>query len=347
METKIRKGIFLALTPILAGGVLFLACAGLAAEKTYNIKFAIIYPTDSPSAKAEHGHFIDRVAELSNGRILVKMYGPGTLGTPPEYPQLVRDGIADMALLFNPYYGDINPLAEAISLPFVAKTYAQAVQVTRQLYETAPGIKAFLDEYNMEGLWYCAGSSPTFQLIKPAKSLEEIKGLKLRTSGGTFTYLVKAWGIVPVYMPPGDVYPALRAGVVDGGFNPLFYQMLFKWYEVAPHFIIPSHVISTPASAIVMNIGVWNKMSKADKDIMIKAGLEQEAITVDKWTKEYRSLPELMKKKGCTIVWMSESETEELVKLSESAVQAWIKDNSGGKAIIDRIKGIVEKLPAK
>ena len=49
---------------------------------------------------------------------------------------------------------------------------------------------------------------------KPVKSLEDLKGMKIRSPGGHQTNYIKALGAEPVFMPLGDVYMALETGTI-------------------------------------------------------------------------------------------------------------------------------------
>jgi TRAP-type C4-dicarboxylate transport system substrate-binding protein len=51
---------------------------------------------------------------------------------------------------------------------------------------------------------------------KPVSTLDDIKGLKIRMSGGPPTDMMKALGGVPMLIPMPDNYISLQKGVIDG-----------------------------------------------------------------------------------------------------------------------------------
>ncbi len=65
------------------------------------------------------------------------------------------------------------------------------------------------------------------------KTLEDLKGLKVRTLGGPPTEMAKALGAVPTLIPMPDVYQSLDKGVVDGAAAPWEAIHAFRLYEVA------------------------------------------------------------------------------------------------------------------
>ena len=68
------------------------------------------------------------------------------------------------------------------------------------------------------------------------KTLDDMKGLKLRVLGGPPTEMAKALGAVPTLIPMPDMYQALDKGVVDGAAVPWEAMHGFRLYEVAKNF---------------------------------------------------------------------------------------------------------------
>ena len=65
------------------------------------------------------------------------------------------------------------------------------------------------------------------------KTLEDMKGLKIRVLGGPPTEMAKALGASPALMPMPDMYQALDKGVFDGAAVPWEAIHGFRLYEVA------------------------------------------------------------------------------------------------------------------
>jgi len=75
--------------------------------------------------------------------------------------------------------------------------------------------------------------------------MDDIKGMKIRTTGGPPTDMIKALGAVPVGgMGYADVYLNLDKGVIDGILESWESIYSFKHYEVAKYYtLIPFHVV--------------------------------------------------------------------------------------------------------
>ena len=62
---------------------------------------------------------------------------------------------------------------------------------------------------------------------KPVKTLEELKGLKIRATG-QMTEVIKALGGVPIPLEMPDVYDALRRGCHRGSHGRSFYAQVLE-----------------------------------------------------------------------------------------------------------------------
>ena len=105
------------------------------------------------------------------------------------------------------------------------------------------------------------------------RTLEDIKGMKIRVSGGPPTEQMRALGAVPMLLPQPDNYDALDKGVIDGLAASWEAMYGFRFYEVASNYtIVP---LSSVYFSMVMNKQKWNSLPKEIQDaIMSVSGLE-------------------------------------------------------------------------
>lgn len=307
-------------------------------KKSYNLKFLDIYPLASPASKTQKQYFCERVAQLSGGRIKIKIYPIGTLADTPEYPEMVRDGTADIAYLFNAYYADRFPLAEVWSLPFLVESYRQGVDMSRDLFETVAGLREPLDRHNLQPLWYTNGHTAMIQTKKPITTVAELKGLKIVSAGGLRNLTVQSLGAVPLTIPPGDTYSALQSGIGDGLYMAAFFQELHKYYEVARCFLVTPKPIIAPLAMAVINKKLWNSMSKEDQEILKRAALEEECVSFLEYERADFEVLERMKAKGCTVNVISKAEMAKFEEATKKVHSEWTKTQPGGSEIIKHVE---------
>jgi TRAP-type C4-dicarboxylate transport system substrate-binding protein len=93
---------------------------------------------------------------------------------------------------------------------------------------------------------------------KPVRTLEDAKGLKLRSPGGHQTNYIKAIGAEPVFMPLGDVYLAMETGTVDGIVTCPPQFLAFKLNEVANFGVVTT--FGCVSEGVIMNNTSWKKI---------------------------------------------------------------------------------------
>ena len=83
-------------------------------------------------------------------------------------------------------------------------------------------------------LFFLSASPGLLHTKRPVRSLEDLRGLKVRCLGGTAARVLKALGTVPIIIPTGDTYDALRKGIVDGVVAAWDSLETMKWGEILP-----------------------------------------------------------------------------------------------------------------
>ena len=211
--------------------------------------------------------WVKKVEEATKGRVKIDVFYAQTLAKGPEIWNAVKSGVADMGWCFHGYWPDMTPLSDVITLPGLPfKTGEKGAEVLWKLYQQFPEIQREYKDVHVLQLWT---SHPYFLITskKQVKTMEDIKGLKIRVVGGPPTEQMKALGAVPVLIPMPDNYQSLDKGVIDGMGAPWEAIYAFRLYEVVKYYTI------VPLSAVYFSLSVnKQKWDSLPKDI-------QEAIT--------------------------------------------------------------------
>ena len=174
---------------------------------------------------------LKRIAAASNGKLLIKEYGSGSLFGARDGFKAVRTGVGEWGVCYPTYEGRGMPLSRVWEQPFV--TPPNPMVATRIAQELAS--KYFVPEFRKQGVAW--GNHVAFQPAdilskKPIRRLEDLQGLKIGAQGMS-PDVAKALGVALVNLPYPELYTALQQGVidavfwVDAGFVP------FKLHEVA------------------------------------------------------------------------------------------------------------------
>lgn len=247
----------------------FFATSGFAAEeKAIVLKFSNFFP-------APHAHSVimdqwsKEVEKRTNGRVKVNYY-PGATLTPANqtYDSVVK-GIADVGMSCQAYTRGKFPLTEVMDLPLAYRSGLVATRMINEFYK-----KFQPAEYNETRVLYLHAHGPgILHTKKPVNKLEDMKGLKIRSTGLS-AKIVQAVGGAPVGMPMTESYDALSKGVADGILCPDEALKGFKLGEVTAYTTETYGAAYSTAFFVVMNKAKWNALPRDIQNIIEKVNEE-------------------------------------------------------------------------
>ena len=227
--------------------------------------------------------FAELLKEKSGGRMSLKMYHAGTLGSQPDAIEQVRAGALEIGNFNMGPIGPIAPAANVVSLPFIFKDTAHMWRVLEG--KAGDMINEGLAEKGMIALaWYDAGARSFYDSKKPIKTPADVVGLKVRVmNNDLYSGMISALGGNPSPMAFAEVYQSLKTGVVDGAENNYPSYESTGHYEVAPFYSNSQHLIIP--ETVVVNADVWKKLSAADQAILKEAAQESAILQRELWKK--------------------------------------------------------------
>ncbi|OGP68527.1 MAG: hypothetical protein A2170_17765 [Deltaproteobacteria bacterium RBG_13_53_10] len=226
--------------------------------------------------------WVKKVEAATKGRVKIDIFPAQTLAKGPDIWNAVKTGVADMGWCFHGYWADMTPLSDVITLPSLPiKSAEKASEVLWKLYEKFPAIQNEYKDVHVLQLW---SSNPYFLITtkKQVKTMEDIKGLKIRVVGGPPTDQMKALGAIPTLIPMPDTYLSLDKGVIDGMGAPWEAIQGFRLYEIAKYYtIVP---LSAVYFSMSMNKQKWESLPKDIQQAITSAsGLEAAKFWGKNW----------------------------------------------------------------
>lgn len=228
--------------PLLILSSLLFLLAGvpaLAQEKfTYNgpvitLRYSTYVPETHPSTKVAK-KWIEMVEQESNGKVKIKAFYSGVLHSAKDGFKAAVSDITDFSPAYTIYQPASFHLTHVLELPFAFKNAAVASKVAEELYP-----KYFKKEYEGMGVYLANFNAITPANIftkKPVNTLEDLKGMKIRSAGGgESAVMLKALGAVPVAMPSSESYTAFQRGTVDGVASYNTGAVGYRFDELATH----------------------------------------------------------------------------------------------------------------
>jgi len=141
----------------------------------------------------------------------------------------------------------------------------------------------------------------------PVTHPADVKGLRLRTPD--ITAWIKSWQSVGANVTAfawGELYMALKQGIVDAQENPLASIRSMKFYEVQKNIILTGHIIDYPF--VMINEKKFQELGKELQDILIQAFEDARLYSIGLTKKEEAENIEFFKEKGLNIVKIDKAE---------------------------------------
>jgi TRAP-type C4-dicarboxylate transport system substrate-binding protein len=203
--------------------------------------------------------------------------------------------------------------------------------------------EALKKEFDDAGVVYVTNyTTGPIQLIctKPVKSLEDIKGLKIRASGPYGDTLADL-GAEVNRMSQADVYQALDSGLIDCNQNYYYSMKGYKQYEVAPY-VLEMDWGQNMSFGIVMNKASYQSLSDDEKKLLAEVASDFEDYQAKLMMEEQEQVKAQMQAgidgKKIEVTVLSPEEKQRLLEMSDKYIQQWVdeatKDGIDGAAVL-------------
>lgn len=225
--------------------------------------------------------FSARIGQLSGGRVKVQVFPGGALGNALKVSETVKNGIAELGYSWMAYdWG-----ADTTTVLFAG--YAGSPDSERMLHWVYEGgglalWRQFREEkFGVISIPMLIGPAEVFlHSRKPVRTLEDLKGLKIRTAGA-WLEMVKEMGAAPVTMAAGEIFTSLERGVIDAAeFSTPSQNVPMGLHKATKYVIIPGIHQPTFVWELIINKDVWARFSDVDKKLFEDAA---RLVTFESW----------------------------------------------------------------
>lgn len=256
-----------------------LLTSGIIHAKT-NMKLSHNHGRDHPVHKAMQS-FSDRVKELTEGEVVIRLYPDAQLGTQRESLEQVQTGAIEMAK------SNASEL-EAFHKDYGVYGYPYIFNDREHYYDTMLGdigqniLQSSKDKGFIGVAYYDAGAR-SFYAKKPIKSPDDLKGLKVRVQPSpTAIEMTKVLGANPIPIAYGELYTALQQGVVDAAENNFTALTLTRHGEVTKFFSLDEHTMVP--DILVISTKAWDKLTPDQQQAIQTAAKESTLMMKDLWS---------------------------------------------------------------
>jgi len=186
-------------------------------EETYTLSLTTVVTTTHPFSKDTIEPFMERVEELTDGRVEFKYYPAEQLGKAADFVHMVGDGVVDIAH-FNAWtYPNEFPISSSLlAMPGLVTTGGEMTPIFNDLVKSEPILEEDFLKNNVRPIMGMVTLPyALFTTGKEIKTPDDLKGMKVMSNGGVFKETIEHLGGTPVTLSPSEMYEAFEKGVVD------------------------------------------------------------------------------------------------------------------------------------
>lgn len=250
-------------------------------EPSYTFRLADNQSPDYPTVVGDK-KFAELVEERSDGRIKIEVFPSAQLGDEKSVLEQVQLGAIEFTRINASPLAEFNDDFSVLGLPYVFESDEHLWSFLDS--ETGTALLDGLEKAKMKGLAYYDSGSRSFYSTKPLKSIEDLKGLKIRVQQSKINIdLMDALGASATPMPYGEVFSALQTGVIDGAENNLPSLDSSNHYQEAKNHILDHH--QRIPEVLLMSDATWDKLSEKDREIIKQAALDSVETQKEEWDK--------------------------------------------------------------
>lgn len=308
----------LTITLLLAAA--FALASWTAAEAATSLTYSIFFPPTHAQSKAAES-WAKEIEKRSAGKIKISVFPGGTLTPADQCYDGVVKGISDIGMSAFAYTRGRFPVMEVLDLPLGYPNGRVATRVANDFYQTMKP-KAL---ENVKVLYLHAHGPGLLHTKKPVKTLEDLKGMKIRSTGFS-AKVVSALGGVPVAMPQGETYEALSKGIADGTIGPIEVLKGWKQGEVIKSTTDCFDVGYTTAFFVVMNLKKWNALPPDVRKVFDDVSREWIDVHGKAWDEADKEGRTFTKSLGNQVITLPTQESARWKKAVRPTIEEYIKD---------------------
>jgi TRAP-type transport system periplasmic protein len=278
---------------------LALAAATPTGAQTRELVMGNVNPPKHGTALAAQ-QFVDKVAELTDGKVKIVHHHSGTLGGEREVAQQIQLGTVDFGPITTAPLSTLVPEMSVFQLPYIFRDYAHVYaaldgsDVIRKYYEPV------LDAKGIKLVAFIAAGYRGIYGHYPITSIADVKGRKIRVQEDKILVATfKALGMISTPIAFPEVATSLQTKVIDfaeGGINTFYHN---KFYDIVKHVADVRH--THQAVALIMSKASWGKQDAATQKAIMEA-----ARHAEQWNRKFildedKGIQEQVRAKGVSI----------------------------------------------
>ena len=282
--------------------------------------------------------FIDKLSELSSGKIKIAHHHSGALGGEREVVQQIQLGAVDIGPITTAPLSTAIPEMSVFQLPYIFRDYDHLFKALDGSDTLTKYYEGVLDKKGLKLIGFIAAGYRGIYGHNAINGLADIKGKKVRVQEDKILVATfKALGMISTPIAFPEVATALQTKVIDfaeGGVNTFYHN---KFYDIVKYVADVRH--THQAVALIMSKAAWSKLDPAGQKAVMDAWAYARDFNRKFILDEDKEIQSLVKAKGVTI---TKPDAAPFLKATESVYIEFYSTPAGkdAKKTVDYIQSV-------
>lgn len=274
-------------------------------------------------------YWFPEIEKETDGKVKINaIYGGGLLGA-SEALDGVRDGVADMGLIYPDNYPQRMFSYDLLKLfPEGPDNFESIYQIFNRAMDELPRLEEDLSDNNQKPLLITTGLPIVFGSTEKLETLADLEGGQWRASSRWYLEAIKNIGANPVSVPWDDVYMSLETNVIDGVMTNYDGFHMMKFYETTPNIIVGTRLWWSAPFIHTINQDAWDRLPTDIQEGIMRATETAQSKFGEVYEKELQEAIDIQEEAGATVKIADDedidmfSDEELFTKLRET----WVKE---------------------
>lgn len=311
----------------------FAMATGASAETM--LKASHQWPGGKGDMRDEMVQMIAKEAAAANVGLNIKVYPGKSLYKPKEQWAAIVKGQLDITAFPLDYAGGRHPEFNLTLMPGLVKNHDHAMRLNKS--EFMGRIKKVINDAGVIVLadtWLAGGFVSKKQCVL---NPEDAKGQTFRAAGKAFNQMLAGAGASIASMPSSEIYSGLQTGVLDGANTSSASLVSYRIYEQVTCLTAPGeNALWFMYEPILMSKKSFDKLSKAQQDVLIAAGKKAEQYAYEQAKVADQKLVDAYTKASVKVVTMSAEQAAAWRAIAnETSYKEFADKVQGGRELLD------------
>jgi TRAP-type C4-dicarboxylate transport system substrate-binding protein len=291
------------------------------------------YPADNFHSE-NLGAFAQDVADVTGGKLAIKVYPNASLFPATAIKSAVRIGQAQMGEVLISLHDNEDPMFGIDVVPFLAASYGEA----RKLWAASkPAIERKFAAQGLMVLFAVPWPPQGIYAKKEINTIADMQGLSWRVYNAGTERIAQIVGAYPVTIQAADLPQALATGLINAFMTSVATGYDSKAWESMSYFYDTQAWL--PKNVTLINKAAFDRLDKATQDALLKAAAAAEARGWFKSQDKHQWYADQLAARGLKVLPPSVALKTGLQQIGGRLTAEWLaKAGADGQAVIDAYK---------